>query len=198
MAEFRVDCICPFEWSVYGFGVDNFRRPNMNYPEGFPEFLDSDSKWGSAVVNCYCIHRVLSLMEDVFRTGLCNYPTVRIVGKLCGDIVSYNPCMDSDFHSILEDIDDDNYLKDFDINGDPYLFNEPYSSVQSIDLPDFVSTSLRWTFLIENVTCLNDYRWVVEEIIFNNDLEKWLEEGILKKFNRDLVFYSNMKKNGVR
>lgn len=199
MSGYSEECGCTFFISVYGYSELNFKRPSIEFADnGFPDFLDSDEKWGRTVVDCYCIHRVLNMMEKILRFGLCNYSLSRIIGCLCVDIVTYNPCIWEDFYDdLMEDFLDDPSLGDYDENGDVYLFSNPYEHLYSLELPDLISSSRKWTFLIENICSIDNYRWVLEELLSNGDLQRWMVEGILRKFNRDLVFYNNMRKNGL-
>lgn len=191
-------CDCMPEMSVFDRGVCDFKKPSTDLSGDFPKFLNTDLKWGTVVVGCYCMHRVLWVMEEIFRLNLSAWSCTTLVGDLCLDIITYNPCVDvTCYNDIVQGYVDDPLLDDYDVDGNVYLFFEPFSSLYDMEKPDFTSSSRKWTSLIENVCTIDDYRWVVEELVSDSELEKWFVQGVLKKFNGDLVFYNNMKKNEI-
>lgn len=188
----KINCTCPCEKSVFDKTEKSFSKPTFPNEIGF---LNSNEKWGRTVIKCYCLHRILNIMECIFNEKTVDIETQKdVVTSLSFHIGEVNPSIEDTFIEKIEEDIMDSRFNEYDIEGRAYLFSPPMNVYQYNFSHGIVQIPKLWTKLIVSVKNIDNYRCFVEEI---NSWEafygqKWLSRKVLYKFNRDLVYYKNM------
>ena len=80
-------------------------------------------------------------------------------------------------------------------NGDPYMFEPPDVQHFVNDVPLFLHTPLMWTEAVQTVNHMDEYKRVICHLNICMLVPYITKQDIIQKFNRDVVYYNNMKAN---
>ena len=124
------------------------------------------------VLQSNCIHRWLYLMEQIFTSNIGACSERLIITNLTNYLIDIYPYDESDndhefeFWIILheEEGKGGEYSK---YNGEPYLFDPPRKDLfEGSGVPSFLSMPKRWTKMIMSVKHIDDYKKIMNYLLF--------------------------------
>jgi hypothetical protein len=137
-------------------------------------------------------------MNELFEWNSSHVDMVDMVGIMCMDYIKFNPCENAEFLIKEADMNKSRMLDDVDEDGNFYLFEPPFRPCFFVTLPETMRSYRLWTLMITRVENADDFRNVVTEVCdARHNIGHWTPRGILTKFCRDLIYYRNMKANGL-
>ena len=80
-------------------------------------------------------------------------------------------------------------------NGNPYMFEPPDVQHFVNDVPFFLYTPLMWTEAVQAVNHMDEHKRVICHLNICMLVPYITKQDIIQKFNRDVVYYNNMKAN---
>ena len=81
------------------------------------------------------------------------------------------------------------------MNGDPCMFEPPDVQHFFNDVPFFLHTPLMWTEAVWEVNYMDEYKRVICHLNVCMLVHYITKQDIIQKFNRDVVYYNNIKAN---
>lgn len=170
----------------------HFPRPS-EMVQDCPLFLNTDEKWDSTIFRTSCYHKWLHLMQYVFDCRLPEKEEVFIIAQLVEDLMEVYSLEYKryDFETSLVNLD----YQHFRPNGENYLFTPPmYHIYCSSVIPRLIATPRGWNHVI----CTQMNNWIDLRRFFafvHHRVVADVQDVVLKKCNRDLLFLVNMRKN---
>ena len=161
-----------------------------------PPYLNSSTKWMHILKSSYCIHRWIHLLYIIYKSRLDEKSEKHLMYYLTKELL--------DMYAYRGDVNYINYVHEFkrtpqydyiQKNGDPYVFEPPDVQHFVSDVPFFLHTPLMWTEAVQAVNHIDEYKRVICHLNICMLVPYITKQDIIQKFNRDVVYYNNMKAN---
>ena len=159
-------------------------------------YLNSSAKWMHILKSSYCIHKWIYLLDIIFKSRLDERCEICLMYYLTEELLDMYP-----YRGYVNYV---NYVSEFSRtpqydyiqkNGDPHMFEPPDVQHFVNDVPFFLHTPLMWTEAVQAVNHMDEYKRVIYHLNICMLLPYIPKQDIIQKFNRDVVYYNNMKAN---
>ena len=156
-----------------------------------PPYLNSSAKWMHILKSSYCIHRWIYLLDIIFKSRLDERCEKCLMYYLTEKLL--------DMYSYRGDVNYVNYVSGFS-RKPQYDYIQRMKILiclnhQMCSTLSMMHTPLMWTEAVQAVNHMDEYKRVICHLNICMLVPYITKQEIIQKFNRDVVYYNNMKAN---